>query len=269
MDAASMNSYFEQSGFYGQGAGGPEQAYRFPLGLAGMGVSPYGQHQPRSHQESYDAAAVASVGNVASSPKAAGLYSPLSDSKASLYQTSSSSGGSGGTPGSGNGDCKDSNGYSSLSKDLNAAAAAGWNSGSAAALAAAASAAGPVRPSACTPDMSRYTPSAVDAAAARDRWMNTCSGLTSASQGQSLQQASANHTFYPWMAIAGKDQLFAHVCQIIIPKSIPANALGNTQWGSKYRTRLVFKGLKPNCLLNVQYTSHDLNTGHFSLVFEL
>jgi hypothetical protein len=51
--------------------------------------------------------------------------------------------------------------------------------------------------------MSRYTPSAVDAAAARDRWMNTCSGLTSASQGQSLQQ-SANHTFYPWMAIAGK-----------------------------------------------------------------
>jgi Antp family protein len=202
MDAASMNSYFEQSGFYGQGAGGPEQAYRFPLGLAGMGVSPYGQHQPRSHQD-YDAAAVASVGSVAASPKAAGLYSPLSDSTASLYKTSSSSAGSGGTPGSGTGDCKDTNGYSSLSKDLNAAAAAGWNSGSAAAIAAAASAAGPVRPSACTPDMSRYTPSAVDAAAARDRWMNTCSGLTSASQGQSLQQ-SANHTFYPWMAIAGK-----------------------------------------------------------------
>lgn len=92
-----MNSYFEQSGFYGQ-TGGPDQAYRFPLGLAGMGVSPYGQHQARSHQDSYDAAAVASVGSVAASPKAAGLYSPLSDSTASLYKTSSSSAGSGGTP---------------------------------------------------------------------------------------------------------------------------------------------------------------------------
>jgi len=97
MDAASMNSYFEQSGFYGQ-TGGPDQAYRFPLGLAGMGVSPYSQHQARSHQDSYDAAAVASVGSVAASPKAAGLYSPLSDSTASLYKTSSSSAGSGGTP---------------------------------------------------------------------------------------------------------------------------------------------------------------------------
>ncbi|QQP52906.1 Uncharacterized protein FKW44_005196, partial [Caligus rogercresseyi] len=67
----------------------------------------------------------------------------------------------------------------------------------------------PVRPSACTPDMTRYTPTAADAAAARDRWMNSCSSLSSAasqvaaaSQPQLQQAASANHTFYPWMAIA-------------------------------------------------------------------
>merc|ERR1712029_1201926 len=57
--------------------------------------------------------------------------------------------------------------------------------------------------------MTRYTPSAVDAAAAsaRDRWMNSCS-LTSASQPQPQLQQSANHTFYPWMAIAGGTHLF-------------------------------------------------------------
>ena len=70
----------------------------------------------------------------------------------------------------------------------------------------------PVRPSAGTPDMSRYTPTSVDAmASARDRWMNTCSGLSSASavaaaaSQPQLQQATSPHqTFYPWMAIAGE-----------------------------------------------------------------
>lgn len=46
-----MNSYFEQSGFYG-GASGGDQAYRFPLGLS---VSPYGQPAPR--QDGYDTSA--------------------------------------------------------------------------------------------------------------------------------------------------------------------------------------------------------------------
>lgn len=199
-----MNSYFEQSGFYGQAAAaGTEQAYRFPLGLAGMGVSPYSaaQHQTsRPTQDSYDN----------TSPKASSLYSPLSDSAAS-YKTAQATP-SGGTPSSGTAggggttaatqdtNCKpDQNGYSSLSKELNSA----WSSSGG----ASGSSSTPVRPSACTPDpMARYTPSAVDAAA-RDRWMNTCTGLSSQATQPQLQQASANHTFYPWMAIAGKERL--------------------------------------------------------------
>ena len=59
--------------------------------------------------------------------------------------------------------------------------------------------------------MTRYTPTTVDAvASARDRWMNTCTGLSSASALSSaaaqpqLQQTSPHQTFYPWMAISGK-----------------------------------------------------------------
>ena len=236
-----MNSYFEQSGFYGQTAtGGAEQAYRFPLGLAGMGVSPYTQHtQPRPPtQDGYDsgsaaaavaasgvvAAAAANGGNTAPSPKASGLYSPINDTNSGVYKSSSNNSGSGGggvTPGAT--DCKDQNGYSSLSKELNSVS--GWNSGGGTGGAGGtgngtANATGngvggttPVRPSVCTPEMTRYTPTAaVDAvASARDRWMNTCSGLSSASavaaaaSQPQLQQATSPHqTFYPWMAIAGK-----------------------------------------------------------------
>ena len=52
-----MNSYFEQSGFYGQGGAPAAGDYRFPIGLGGLGgVSPYSQHQPRPPQDSaYDA----------------------------------------------------------------------------------------------------------------------------------------------------------------------------------------------------------------------
>ena len=72
-----MNSYFEQSGFYGQGAAPTAGDYRFPIGLGGLGgVSPYGQHQPRPPQESaYDA-------TPGSPSKAASLYSSLSDTAA-------------------------------------------------------------------------------------------------------------------------------------------------------------------------------------------
>ena len=208
-----MNSYFEQGGFYGQAAAasGADPSYRFPLGLAGMGMSPYAQHQPRP--QDYDVAAAAAVSAAtAASPKASGLYSPLNNDSSSVYKSSSttssgSGGGSGGAaPPTDPVDCKDqSNGYSSLSKELNA-----WGSttptsagvGSAHGSSAANAANGAVRPSVCTPDMTRYTPSAVDAVSARDRWMNSCS-LTG-SQAQPQLQQSANHTFYPWMAIAGK-----------------------------------------------------------------
>ena len=74
-----MNSYFEQGGFYAQGpATGADQAYRFPIGLGGLGgVSPYGQHQPRPSQEvPYDATGPTSPA------KASSLYSSLSDSAA-------------------------------------------------------------------------------------------------------------------------------------------------------------------------------------------
>ncbi len=168
--------------------------------------------------------------NVASaSPKSSSLYS----SSINDYKPGSGGGGGGGgstaagstssgavTPtgvsnnngstGSGGGggaaaaaaDCKDQNGYSSLSKELqNWGAAASGGGGLS----------NPVRPSVCSPDpMARYatSPSAVDAAsasaAARDRWMNTCTaGLTS--QQPQLQQ-TPNHAFYPWMAIAGRSK---------------------------------------------------------------
>lgn len=209
-----MNSYFEQSGFYGQGSGS-EQAYRFPLGLAGMGVSPYPQHQSgnRSQETSpYDPATVAAAAAAAaaasgtpsvgtSSPKSS-VYSPLGENSTYAKNSTNTVSGNDCPPNanpSSNSSSKDHhNGYSSLSKELNA----GWNSGS-----------GPVRPSVCTPDMARYTPTAVDVAA-RDRWMNTCSISSAAAASQAAAvaqpqlQQSANHHFYPWMAIAGGTHLF-------------------------------------------------------------
>merc|ERR1711893_554638 len=141
-------------------------------------MSPYAQHQPRP--QDYDVAAAAAVSAAsATSPKASGLYSPLNNDSSSVYKssstTSSGSGGGGGTAASNDPvDCKDqTNGYSSLSKELNA-----WGSttptsaGVVGSHSSSASANGGVRPSSGTPDMARYTPSAVDAASARDRWMN-------------------------------------------------------------------------------------------------
>ena len=259
-----MNSYFEQGGFYGQTAGtaataspADQAAYRFPLGL-GMGVNPYSQHNAaaaaaaaaRPQDSAYAAAAAAaaelaahqSSGGDQTSPKSNSLYSPLSDSSSykapnsataasapppnnSAASTGSSNNSVSSAGIAGSNDCKDQNGYSSLSKDVNNSAnSTSLNSQSAAAAAAAAasswSSSGggggsgggnhvtpPPRPSADTPDhMSRYTPTAADVAA-RERWMNTCSLTQSAAAAQQqmhAQASSANHTFYPWMAIAGK-----------------------------------------------------------------
>ena len=230
-----------------------QAAYRFPLGL-GMGVNPYSQHNAaaaaaaaRPQDSAYAAAAAAAAEIAASggvgqtSPKSNSLYSPLSDS--SSYKAPNAAGAAGGAPavpppannsaastGSSNNsvssaglagstnDCKDQNGYSSLSKDVNSAnnstslnsqssSAPSWSGGGAG------SGGGnhvtpPPRPSADTPDhMSRYTPTAADVAA-RERWMNTCSLTQSAAAAQQqmhAQASSANHTFYPWMAIAGKE----------------------------------------------------------------
>ena len=64
-------------------------------------------------------------------------------------------------------DCKEQNGYASIKPDLGTP---GWGAGA------------PVRPSVCTPDMTRYTPSSADQVARDRAWMNTCSSLTAAAQ---------------------------------------------------------------------------------------
>jgi len=169
-----MNSYFEaQSNFYGQ-TGAPGGDYRFPIGLGGLGsMSPYGQHQPRPPQDT-------SYETPGSPSKSSSLYSSLSDSAAYSSKL----------------DCKEQNGYTNIKPDIGAGGPAvpGWGG------------AAPVRPSVCTPDMTRYTPSSVDQVARDRAWMNTCSSLSAAAQATQsppqLQQPSAHQTFYPWMAIA-------------------------------------------------------------------
>ena len=233
-----------------------QAAYRFPLGL-GMGVNPYSQHNAaaaaaaaRPQDSAYAAAAAAAAEIAASggvgqtSPKSNSLYSPLSDSSSYKAPNAGAAGGapavpppannsaastgssnnsvsSAGLAGSTN-DCKDQNGYSSLSKDVNSAnnstslnsqssSAPSWSGGGGGGAGGGGGGnhvTPPPRPSADTPDhMSRYTPTAADVAA-RERWMNTCSLTQSAAAAQQqmhAQASSANHTFYPWMAIAGKE----------------------------------------------------------------
>ncbi|XP_057660111.1 homeotic protein ultrabithorax isoform X2 [Diorhabda carinulata] len=229
-----MNSYFEQSGFYGshhhQGTGSvtgahhhdhqsaaAAAAYRsFPLSL---GMSPYASsqhhhahslHQARPPQDSpYDASVAA----------ACKLYSSSSDGQQNSVNYSSSTTKS---------DCSkgnaDQNGYASVVaaaavKDVwqSATSGAGANLSN--------SLTGPVRPAACTPD-SRVgygssvglvggDPSSSPGAATGGRtsnslssWNNPCSLNSSSSQpvGTQIHQQT-NHTFYPWMAIAGANGL--------------------------------------------------------------
>lgn len=183
-----MNSYFEQSGFYGQGGAASAPDYRFSIGLGGLGgvtAAAYGQHQPPRAPQDPTVAAAAVGYDAPGSPSKSSLYSSLSDP--SPYSKI---------------DCKEQNGYS-IKPDLGATPGGGVTGGWGA----------PVRPSACTPDMARYTPTSDQAARdemyehLRDRaWMNTCSSLTAAAQvaqpPSQLQQPSAHQTFYPWMAIA-------------------------------------------------------------------
>ncbi|KAL1506549.1 hypothetical protein ABEB36_005889 [Hypothenemus hampei] len=217
-----MNSYFEQSGFYGghhhQGTGSvtghhdpaaAAAAYRsFPLSL---GMSPYTSsqhhhaahslHQARPPQDSpYDA-------SVAATCK---LYS--SDGQQNSYSNSVTKS-----------DCSkgnaDQNGYAAVVAASEAVKNAWQNATSASGANLANSLTGPVRPSACTPD-SRVgygssgliggDPSTSPGAASGTRtsnslssWNNPCSLNTSSSQpvGTQIHQQT-NHTFYPWMAIA-------------------------------------------------------------------
>lgn len=170
-----MNSYFEQSGFYGShhhqaSAGDQAAAYRsFPLGL---GMGPYGaQHAlQRAPQDSpYDASVAAACKLYASEPQPP-AYKP---------------------------DCSKDGGQ-------NGYAEKGWSS---------------ARPAACTPDgRSAYgapldpagsptaAAGAARSAASLSSWNNQCSlGGGAQPVPTQLHQQTANHTFYPWMAIAGQN----------------------------------------------------------------
>ncbi len=185
-----MNSYFEQSGFYGTPSASDPNNYRFPIGL---GMSPYSQHhQARAPQDSpYDATAAACK-----------LYgsASLQDSQQQykLEQT-----------------CKETaNGYSKAEVPAGGGGGGGggWQSGSGGGSGGSGSSSGvPVRPAVCTPD-GRYAapghPAVEPTSPSRSltSWNATCSlnnGVVSSQAASQLQQ-SANHTFYPWMAIAGQ-----------------------------------------------------------------
>lgn len=232
-----MNSYFEQSGFYGShhhqaGTGSHHHdqtaaaaaAYRFPLGL---GMSPYTSsqhhhhhslHQSRPPQDSPYDASVAAACKLYSSSNEASQQSSINYSTSTKPDCSKSSS-----------DTNHQNGYAAVvaaaAKDVWQSATSGGSANSANSLV------GPVRPAACTPDsrVGGYAssvglvggdPASSPGAAGGGRtsssgtslggsW-NTCSLNSTSSQpavASQLHQQPTNHTFYPWMAIAGANGL--------------------------------------------------------------
>jgi len=215
-----MNSYFEQSGFYGShGQTGAEQAYRFPLGL---GVNPYGPPsnggRPGVQESPYDAAAAAAAASC------------------KLYEQQYKI------------DCgtKDQNGYSTSVKDQNSISS--WAAAAAAAAAAAGAAQGMRSdggharygsgvPVGVTPNgdgaVSAITPRSLSGSGGTGNPWSPCSlnqsvpgtGIPGSQHGvvhsqhpqigqqQSPQSQSSAHTFYPWMAIAGElhNHLFVRI----------------------------------------------------------
>lgn len=227
-----MNSYFEQTagGFYGSHhhqAGATSQhhdpataaAYRnFPLALgmspyastqhhhhtsSSLGIHPGGGSNTRPPQDSPYDASVAACKLYSTTPEATGHTT-------SSYSTTSTK------------DCKQQdqtsthqNGYAAVMaaaavKDVWQSATSGANSQSNSV----------VRPSACTPESTRVSsygglvggdpassPGNNSSSRSLTSSWNTCSLNSSASQPvatQLHQQPTANHTFYPWMAIAGE-----------------------------------------------------------------
>ena len=217
-----MNSYFEQSGFYGHPhqAGGmgmtaaahdqSASAYRgFPLSL---GMSPYTNHhlhQSRTSQQSpYDASLSAACSKI---------YDGSYNNNNNNAQTANNNKdcvktGSATTPT--NNSSVDTNGY----KDV-------WNTSSSSSTGGSGNpnASVPVRPSACTPDSrvggyldtSGHSPASRGGSAggggAGGGWNTNCT-LTGSAGNQAAAAAAAsaaglhqsNPTFYPWMAIAGQ-----------------------------------------------------------------
>ncbi|XP_055551546.1 homeotic protein ultrabithorax isoform X2 [Wyeomyia smithii] len=215
-----MNSYFEQTGFYGhphQAAGmmtttgthhdqttaAAAAAYRgFPLSL---GMSPYTNHhlhQSRSSQESpYDASLQAACKQIYE-----GSYSTKDCGKT----------------GSGNGTTDTTNGYKDVWNSTNTSANnSNTNTATGGNVPAQQNSSVPVRPSACTPDSrvggyidaaggSPVSRTGSTAAGVAGTWNTNQCSLTGATGGQTAPTTGlhqSNHTFYPWMAIAGANGL--------------------------------------------------------------
>lgn len=198
-----MNSYFEQSGFYGhphqtaagmmssaashhdQTSAAAAAAYRgFPLSL---GMSPYANHH--LSQQSRSTAASTQDSPYDASLTAAACKQIYEGTYNKECSKSSS------------GTAAETNGY----KDV-------WNATTGASTVQTTGSSVPVRPSACTPDsrVSGYIDAAAGSPVSRTgstvgsggAWNTNCTIGSAATQSapSSLHQ---NHTFYPWMAIAG------------------------------------------------------------------
>ncbi|EFN67235.1 Homeotic protein ultrabithorax [Camponotus floridanus] len=249
-----MNSYFEQTagGFYGShhhqtGAASQHHdpataAYRsFPLGLgmshyasaqhhhhasSSLGIHPGGGSNTRPPQDSpYDASVATACKLYSTTPEATGHTT-------SSYSTTATK------------DCKQQdqtsthqNGYAAVMaaaavKDVWQSATSGANSQSNSV----------VRPSACTPESTRVgsygglvggdpasSPGNNSSSRSLTSSWNTCSLNSSASQPvatQLHQQPTANHTFYPWMAIA-------EWSQVRVKSLGTLGIMGKSNWGFK------------------------------------
>ena len=198
-----MGSYFAQDGFYGTPSATDPNNYRFPIGL---GMGPYAQHhQTRAPQDSpYDA--TCKLYSAEALQNSQQQYKLENKDQTNGYHGSKdlsavTGGTGGGGPTSGTGVGWPSSG--------------GGSTGSSTGV--------PVRPAVCTPDGRYVTPGhhptvePTSPSRSLSSWNATCSlnnGVVSSQTASQLQQ-SANHTFYPWMAIAGQ-YLSIDVCSCCV-----------------------------------------------------
>lgn len=255
-----MNSYFEQSGFYGhphQTAAGmmssaashhdqasAAAAYRgFPLSLGMSSYVNHHLHQTRSpHSAGSAAASTQDLPYDASVTGTAAAYHSKQIYEGSLtgvvYNNKECSKSSSGT-------AADTNGY----KDV-------WNATTGASAAQSTGSSVPVRPSACTPDsrVSGYIDAAAGSPASRTgstvgsgtaAWNANCGIGTPSAQTATSGLHQSNHTFYPWMAIAGESPhtnylLFTYkyillfiLCETIKPYHLSVCTYNSIQYDSK------------------------------------
>ena len=233
-----MNSYFEQSGFYGSHGQsvGAEQAYRFPLGL---GVNPYGPPggggrtgvQDSSAYDPSSASAAAAAAAAAAScklyeqqyklpvectpPKDQNGYGGGKDSAISSWAAAAAAAAAAANVRS---DGLSANGRSAYGNGVGAtdtsAPVGGVAPRSALGSGGAPNSVGSANPwSPC----SLNTPTGAGGVGAPQHGVASHHGQHAPSHGQSPQSQSSAHTFYPWMAIAGQFTSFAYsfACPIL------------------------------------------------------